>query len=235
MPNIYNTSLQSDRSKAVNLIARWIQQCSSDERHKQLCNNILTVSHLPTRVLDVSRVQSSGMVYLIQNSQTRERYMTLSHCWGHYVPIRTTQANLSNMQNGIKLEDLPRTFRDAILVTVDLGITYIWIDSLCIIQDSKQDWEIESSRMASVYSSSFLNICASYAGDSTVGLFEPSQESDSDRIPSIYEIRRRRRTLSKSMYSIYAMPLNEHPSGWEMLHELQGPLVSTQHSVTRIN
>ena len=66
---------------------------------------------------------------------------------------------------------LPKTFRQAIKVTRDLGGRFIWIDSLCIIQDSVEDWRKESSAMTHIYSYGFCNIAASAAKDGSQGLF----------------------------------------------------------------
>jgi hypothetical protein len=67
---------------------------------------------------------------------------------------------MANRLSGIKLTDLPPTLRDAVLVTRALGIRYLWVDSLCIIQGDLRDWERESGKMANIYRNSFLTICA---------------------------------------------------------------------------
>jgi hypothetical protein len=66
---------------------------------------------------------------------------------------------------------LPKTLQDAIRLTQELGIRYIWIDSICIIQDDKEDWEHESANMLSVYANASLTIAASNGNDSHKGLF----------------------------------------------------------------
>jgi hypothetical protein len=71
----------------------------------------------------------------------------------------------------IPIEKLTRTFTDAISITRELGIDYLWIDSLCIIQDSNHDWEAESALMSSVYSGSKINIAAAAARDGSDGCF----------------------------------------------------------------
>lgn len=58
---------------------------------------------------------------------------------------------------------MPKTFRDAILITAKLGILYLWIDSLCIVQDSARDWETESGRMGAVYNGAYLTLAATRA------------------------------------------------------------------------
>jgi hypothetical protein len=70
----------------------------------------------------------------------------------------------------INIAQLPTTFQHAVLITRRLGIEYLWIDSLCIIQDSKDDWARESFQMQDVYSQAIVNISADDASDSTVGL-----------------------------------------------------------------
>jgi len=75
------------------------------------------------------------------------------------------------MLEGIALSDLPATFLEAIKLTRRLGIRCLWIDSLCIIQDSSEDWDTESVRMFDIYKNSYLNIGAAGALDADGGLF----------------------------------------------------------------
>jgi hypothetical protein len=99
-----------------------------------------------------------------------ELYTTLSHCWGKINKLpRTTKQNIEEHMQGIHLERLPQTFKDAVLVTRELGLKYLWIDSLCIIQRDKDDWDAESSRMAETYENGFLNLATSYSSDSNGG------------------------------------------------------------------
>ncbi|KAH8596374.1 hypothetical protein B0O99DRAFT_510379, partial [Bisporella sp. PMI_857] len=71
------------------------------------------------------------------------------------------------------LHTLLQKFKDAAVVCIKLGIQYLWIDALCISQDSKRDWHKESARMGAIYGNSLLNIKASGASDSHDGLFIP--------------------------------------------------------------
>ncbi|EMD95242.1 hypothetical protein COCHEDRAFT_1027716 [Bipolaris maydis C5] len=75
------------------------------------------------------------------------------------------------MDLGILIENLLQTYQEAVIVGKELGIHYLWIDSLCIVQDSEQDWSQQASRMADVYQNSFLTIAAIAARDSGGGLF----------------------------------------------------------------
>lgn len=98
---------------------------------------------------------------------TRPRSSTLSYCWGQKPFTMLTQDNLLLFNQQIPFKELPRTFRDAIEVTRRLGLEYIWIDALCIVQSepgsSNSDWTKEAGRMRSVYGGSFLNIAATSA------------------------------------------------------------------------
>ncbi|KAL1614246.1 hypothetical protein SLS54_009896 [Diplodia seriata] len=81
-------------------------------------------------------------LYVADGVESQEAYAALSHCWVNHVPLRALKANIQDLQREIQEEELPRTFRDALAVTRQLGIPYLWIDSLCIIQDDKEDWAL---------------------------------------------------------------------------------------------
>lgn len=97
--------------------------------------------------------------------------MTLSHCWGGSISFCLRLENLTILQAGIDLAQLPRTFRDAVEVSRRLNVNYLWIDSLCIIQDSADDWYHESSLMNRVYEGAWCCIAATWAENSSDGLF----------------------------------------------------------------
>lgn len=99
------------------------------------------------------------------------RYACLSHCWGEFQPLKTTNATLEHHKVSIAWETIPQTFQDAIKVTKSLGLDYIWIDSLCIVQDDKADWIRESKEMCGIYENSHFTIAATSAPDSSGGLF----------------------------------------------------------------
>ena len=103
---------------------------------------------------------------------TQLSYATLSHCWGTVpMAVTTTTDTLSSHLTGFDVERLPKTFLHAITIARELGIHWIWIDSLCILQDDADDWRRESAMMASIYSCSYLTIAAASAHDSTEGCF----------------------------------------------------------------
>jgi len=98
-------------------------------------------------------------------------YTTLSHCWGRIQPVKLLQQNVGAFTQQIPVRQLSKTFREAMEISRRMGIQYIWIDSLCIIQDSGEDWNRESARMGDVYSRSYCNIAATKSNDGEGGCY----------------------------------------------------------------
>jgi Heterokaryon incompatibility protein (HET) len=88
-------------------------------------------------------------------------YATLSYCWGGPQAFSTTLDTATKYASGFTISELPKTLQDAVEITKRLGLEYIWIDSLCIIQDSPSDKNHEIPRMALYYKNSYVTICAS--------------------------------------------------------------------------
>lgn len=85
------------------------------------------------------------------------------------MPLRTTISNYTSHRRNIPFDDLPRSFRDAVIITVHIGAKRLWIDSLCIIQDSVHDWQRECAKMADVYANAMVGIAACDARDASHG------------------------------------------------------------------
>jgi hypothetical protein len=108
---------------------------------------------------------------LLETKGLRGRYATLSHCWGGNACLTTRSDNFEEHKKGIPTVHLPPTFRHAVQISRRLGIRYLWIDSLCILQDSKDDWEKESAKMGDIYRNSFVTIAARAARNPEEGCF----------------------------------------------------------------
>ncbi|KAL8918693.1 MAG: hypothetical protein Q9172_005322 [Xanthocarpia lactea] len=91
---------------------------------------------------------------------SRPGYCTLSHCWGQTQPIKLTKKSYESFQENIPFELLPKTFADAVHISLNLGVPFLWIDSLCICQDDQGDWLAESARMGDIYANGICNIAA---------------------------------------------------------------------------
>lgn len=149
-------------------VNKWLHNCC--DTHES-CNTIAK-PHLPTRL--VSLLGGKPRVILtteIPRHLLPLRYATLSYCWGKTPFIQLRSDNIDALTTSISMGDIPKTFADAFEIASRLAIDYIWIDSLCIIQDDKNDWENEAELMQLVYSSSYINIAASSATDVYQGCF----------------------------------------------------------------
>lgn len=157
----------------VRVISDWLRNCKEDHsicaKHNQ--------KTLPTRLLDIGN-ESDAYIRLIYSrsidrASDNVQYIALSHCWGSpTTPIhRTTKRNHQEHLNKIIIAGLPQTFRDAITVSRVLHIRYLWIDSLCIIQDDEADWANEAGKMAHVYEGCYFTIAATSSEDGDGGLF----------------------------------------------------------------
>ncbi|KAK0642845.1 hypothetical protein DIS24_g8668 [Lasiodiplodia hormozganensis] len=168
----------SDCPEAFRMTREWLSTCLN---FHPSCRRTLSKSTLdetaepvlPTRVIDVAPPDGSANVRLIQSMGDCGRYVTLSHCWGPQSkhPLTTTTATLPQHLTEIPWHRLPKTFRDAITVVRSLGLRYIWIDSLCIVQDDHDDWLRESEQMGMIYERAVLTIAACHARDCTEGCF----------------------------------------------------------------
>jgi hypothetical protein len=118
---------------------------------------------MPTRVLEFLKLEPGQplQMRIVRTSGRKGRYVALSYAWGGRSIFQTTQATISDMEQGFPLESLPKTLCDAAKVVHILGLEYLWIDSLCIIQDSEEDKVREIGKMGDVYSQAFLTIAAS--------------------------------------------------------------------------
>ncbi|KAF1849039.1 HET-domain-containing protein [Cucurbitaria berberidis CBS 394.84] len=155
-----------DKQRDVLDIANsWIERCS--ENHEDCNNNDQDV--LPSRLISIA--SDVPRLVLTKGWEMRPRYSTLSHRWGDENFLKLTEENQNSLLSMIPLQELPKTFRDAIHISRRLGLEYLWIDSLCIIQGNTEDWRREASLMSSVYGGSFINIAAASAVSVHEGCF----------------------------------------------------------------
>ncbi|KAH7310209.1 heterokaryon incompatibility protein-domain-containing protein [Rhexocercosporidium sp. MPI-PUGE-AT-0058] len=158
-------------------VRSWITRCK--DGHKK-CNAPPPNVFYPTRLLDVGSLETPK-THIVLGSDVEGEYTTLSHCWGLKPIVRLTKETLTQYLSEIGPENLSKTFTEAIHITRSLGIRYLWIDSLCIIQDDAEDWERESATMGKVYSRGFLNITASTSSDGSGGCFFQHQDLDNGK------------------------------------------------------
>lgn len=172
-PLTYTTADQDD-SSAVSMqqAVWWFQNCSSSHGHPHV-----KLPRLPTRVIDVDPTLSQPRLKSQQSGEPlRGQYAALSYCWGTTKATITTVANIQqHLEVGLDFHSLPKTIQDAVTVTRALGLQYLWVDALCILQgadaEARRDWDVESSRMATVYGDAAITIVAASANDCGGGIF----------------------------------------------------------------
>ncbi|EPE06490.1 het-domain-containing protein [Ophiostoma piceae UAMH 11346] len=141
-----------------------IQQCVDTCAHTTSTG--AGTAFVPSRLIDVRGNQ-------LRVVETRDepdsvsrggmRYTTLSYCWGTreegLAQLRLTRESIARLQTGFPVEAMSAVQKDAVAVTRALGVAYLWIDALCILQNDGADWERESALMHSIYGHSYLTIC----------------------------------------------------------------------------
>ncbi|KLO95494.1 tol protein [Fusarium fujikuroi] len=147
----------------LTLIRRFLERCTNSH---QACGADATYE-MPTRVIDVGNAKQGDLPRLVVTGQSmKEKYLALSYCWGPGTDTFTlNHRTMEGMLKGIDESRLVAAHRDTIALARQLGIRYIWIDALCIIQGDKDDWERESKLMAKVYGHATLTITAGRSGD----------------------------------------------------------------------
>lgn len=142
-------------------IRGWIETCQT--QHED-CSTPAS-PRLPSRYLDIGVSDSDPVRLVISNGEHGE-YACLSHCWGGSHPCTLTEATKGQYTKRIHKSDLTPVFLDAIKVSKKLGLRKLWIDSLCIQQDSKEDWHYESQRMGPYYRNCTVYIAATSSANS---------------------------------------------------------------------
>lgn len=172
------TTLSRDTSsdKCLSWAKAQLDKCV--KHHKQC--GATTSDFLPTRLIDVQPLGSDGDVVLCNGSDipAGSPYVALSHCWGpngkNEIKCRTLSGNISSQLQQIPWSSLSQTFQDAVDFTRRLGMRFLWIDCICIIQEDKDDWQKEAPRMFDVYHNARLTLAAHHARTSLEGLYSKS-------------------------------------------------------------
>jgi hypothetical protein len=139
-------------------------------------------SYLPTRIIDVGSKDETPFLHINQASE-RASYVALSYCWGGPQKVTTTIATLQSRISGLHFENLPRTLQDAITITRILGLKYLWVDALCIVQDSTTDKIAEINSMGNVYKNATITIAAANASSVNEGFLEKENPPNCARLP----------------------------------------------------
>ena len=172
--HVFGRTSNTDTScqKTYEKIRNWLVTCKGEHRSCYL-NETVGSDERPALVLDVTLSLEQIDIIKLQCVKDMKRapfiYAALSYCWGTVQPNALKISNLGHYLAGIQLSSLPKSLQDAVVVARKLHIQYLWVDSLCIIQDSEEDMIHEIARMESIYSNAYVTISASCAIDCNAG------------------------------------------------------------------
>ncbi|KAK2033595.1 HET-domain-containing protein [Colletotrichum zoysiae] len=162
-----SAKLWQEKTDMFEIARIWLHECCISHRD---CRSTKEYSR-PSRLISFD--QNVARVVLTEMFDIRPQYATLSYCWGRKSFLKLTTDTMDSFLGGVAIKDIPKTFQDAIYVARELGLSYIWIDALCIIQqkDGYDDWLRELGLMESIYGNSYVNIAASSATNVRSSLF----------------------------------------------------------------
>ncbi|KAK0622007.1 heterokaryon incompatibility protein-domain-containing protein [Bombardia bombarda] len=141
-------------------------------------------------------------------------WVALSYCWGGDQPQKTTQASIPGYRDGIDLSSMPKTIQDAVTVCRKIGARYLWVDSLCIIQNDTADLGVELGQVPRIYQSALVTIFAASAHNVTEGFLHPRFAPPADSPPIKVRVQSTQRTWlwGKAEESIHQLVLADTES-----------------------
>lgn len=177
---------------------------------------------LPKRLIWLGK--ESKAARLVDTSHFRGEYAALSYCWGGNATFMTDDSTLEQFKNEILVEKLPQTLRDAFELTRSIGLGYLWVDAICIVQGNKQEWEEESQKMGHIYANAKVVFSATSSAKVEEGMFKRrSSMSLSEDIPETGCGMRARRNLNHEIITSCRTKSNQW---WEKHIEKTFPLLS---------
>lgn len=206
------------------MVPSWIVRCGESHTSCDMLQD--STGFTPTRLIHVGTASTDP--HLVEHLNSKAPYIALSYCWGTKRPLTTTRETLSQHCKAMTWSSIPVTFQDVMILARSLGIEYIWIDAMCIVQDDVEDWNREAALMASVYSNSYFTIAPLTAHDAETGIFHKSAATPSVRkIPApgadgVNTVIYARQALTH-MQSSRGYPLLQR--GWTYQEQLLSPRV----------
>lgn len=140
------------------------------------CRKAQQLDWFPKRLLyleDTGGVHPNMRIVETDKHHPSGPYIALSHCWGEAQPLRSLTTNFISLQQSIEFEDLTAVFQNCVTTAKKFGVNYVWIDSLCIIQDDRVDWTVQSRQMHRIYENAILVVAAVSSEDGSVPFLGP--------------------------------------------------------------
>lgn len=177
----YRADSSTTSRASLALATLWLNNCL---RNHAPCRVLQGDGRLPRRVINIS---NPDLLYMEDGQDRKADYVTLSYKWGDCKKYNTTSLNLQQHQKEIPFHKLPLTFREAVDVARALGFQWLWIDALCIVQDSDAEKAAEINRMHQIFRSSALTLFAAAGDNADAGL--SSRRDPRQAKPCMLELR----------------------------------------------
>jgi hypothetical protein len=177
-PDVARTSISASRSS--DLWKQWFHTCSKFHKDcRGLGHKLQPFS--PKRLVEIATDNNGGSFTwrIVSGADIGNvPYLSLSHCWGSSDHKRLLKKNQMEFSEPSNYSNLPKSFRDAFSISFSLSFRFIWIDSLCIIQDDDEDWKTQASMMGAIYRNASCNIAASSAVGGNGGCFATKKKPE---------------------------------------------------------
>lgn len=161
-----------DCAHSYSEMERAIEQCRSGIGAHVACR-VSAGAKLPSRILYIGSLENPTVQLLTPGFSIPGVYNALSYRWGGLTFLKTKKANLAKFSKQIDWETLPPMFQDAITVSRNLRVLYLWIDSLCIVQDDKEEWAEQAPKMGAIYTNAYVTITCASASDPSARILGP--------------------------------------------------------------
>lgn len=204
-------NLYPQSSQSISQVLKWLVTCQQEH---PLCN-FSSTEFKPLRLLEIYRERNERYVKLVWGKSSHgSGYAALSYCWGHQKTFVAKKKNEVELQKGVHLDRFPSTLRDAISMSEALGISFLWIDAFCILQDDdNEDTKAEKNRelgkMADIYRNAIVTIAASRSSGTNEGFLHERQPIGFDSPNSVFQLQYdngMRKTGSIVLYPFEAEP-----------------------------
>ena len=169
--HLRNDSFHAVANCVFSCASRWLRECVECYRR---CQERKEYEKLPRRLLYLGELDEANFhgIRLVHTYGRALNHCTLSYCWGSDADNfgLTTSENLLACEKVLDARNLPETIRDAVTICKRLKLSYLWVDSLCIVQDNAEDWRLEASIMNHIYGNALITLIAVSSQNANEGL-----------------------------------------------------------------
>lgn len=198
---------------------------------KGLGSERIDMANIPSRLLHVQAGTGSNIKLVkVDTLSDQEQavlcssgFAALSYCWGGQQSLTLTKSKSQHLHGGFSSSELPKTIQDAVRVARKVGLRYLWVDALCVQQDSDQDKAAEISRMETYYGSATVTICAAAASSAEQGFLFHRKSHTFLKGPFELPLRNKNGTAEGKIYLLTEDKAPPEPTttrGWTMQESL---------------